>query len=111
MSHGLINLTLPIVMQEIEDVLEEYPAHPYHSAFSMPELRQRLIAHVLSHIPNRYVVEEDQESSSNPKARHASSIHERLHREMVVRAGILHILRENADWLNRQFSIRNQPKK
>jgi hypothetical protein len=38
MSHRSINLTLPIVMQEIEDVLEEYSAHPYHSAFSMPDV-------------------------------------------------------------------------
>jgi hypothetical protein len=109
MSHGLVNLTLPIVMQEIEDVLEEYSAHPYHSAFSMPELRQKLVAHVLSHVPNRYVVEE-QEPSSSP-TRYASSMQERLQREMVVRSGILHILRENADWLSRQFSIRSQHEK
>lgn len=104
MLHGLINLTLPAIMQEIEDVLEDYPEHPYHSAFSMPELRQKLIAYVLSHVPNRYIVEGEQELSSSPKARYSSPIQERLQREMVVRAGILHILHENADWLSRQFS-------
>jgi hypothetical protein len=91
-------------MQEIEDVLEEYPEHPYHSAFSLPELRQKLVAHILSHVPNRYIVAEEQESSSSSKARYSSPIQERLQREMVVRAGILHILRENADWLSRQLS-------
>ena len=29
MSHTLINLTLPIVIQEIENVLDEYPEDPY----------------------------------------------------------------------------------
>ncbi|PSB33660.1 hypothetical protein [Stenomitos frigidus] len=101
MSHGLINLTLPTVIQEIEDVLEEYPHHPYHVAFSIHELRQKLIAHVLSHIPNHYTVEGVQESTSNLKNRRRTSVlAERLNTEMIIRAGILHILRENADWLS-----------
>jgi hypothetical protein len=53
MSSELTNLTLPAVIQEIEDVLYEYPEHPYQSAFSIPELRQKLIAHILNHVPNR----------------------------------------------------------
>jgi hypothetical protein len=103
MSHGLINLTLPTVVQEIEDVLDEYPPHPYHAAFAIHELRQKLIAHVLSHIPNRYTVEGVQEPTTNLKARHVSPLAERLHMEMFIRAGILHILRENADFLSRNL--------
>lgn len=98
--HALINLTLPTVMQEIEDVLEEYPENPYHLAFSIHELRQKLIAHVLSHVPNRYTVEGVEESTSHLKVRHSSHLAERLKMEMVVRAGILNILRENADYLS-----------
>ncbi|MEH2381725.1 MAG: hypothetical protein V7K27_23035 [Nostoc sp.] len=103
MSHTLINLTLPIVIQEIENVLDEYPEHPYQLAFSIHELRQKLIAHILSHVPNRYVVEGVQELSSTPKSRYSLPLQERIQIETVVHGSILHILRENADWLSRQI--------
>ena len=99
MSHQSANLTLPAVMQEIEDVLDEYPEHPYQSAFSLPELRQKLIDHIFK-VPNRYEIEGEKELSSNPKVRHYSLLTERLWTEMVVRGSILHILRENAYWLS-----------
>jgi hypothetical protein len=35
MSHELINLILPTVIEEIENALNEYPAHPYQLAFSI----------------------------------------------------------------------------
>ncbi|PZV19327.1 MAG: hypothetical protein DCF22_00140 [Leptolyngbya sp.] len=104
MSHGLVNLTLPAVLQEIEYVLEEYPEHPYQTAFSLPELRQKLVAHILSNVPNRYVVEDEQETFGKPKAHASSPLQERLRMEMVIRTSILHILRENADWLSRNLS-------
>ena len=104
MSHGLVNLTLPSVLQEIEYVLEEYPEHPYQTAFSLPELHQKLVAHILSNVPNRYVVEGAQETSGEPKVYASSPLQERLRIEMVIRASILHILRENADWLSRNLS-------
>jgi hypothetical protein len=100
MSSKLTNLTLPVIMQEIEDVLYEYPEHPYQSAFSIPELRQKLIAHLLNHVPNRYAAEGLPASSSPTRS---SPLQERLRLEMVVRGSILHILRENADWLNRHL--------
>ena len=102
MSHGLVNLTLPAVIQEIEDVLDEYPEHPYQLAFSMPELRQKLIDHILN-VPNRYAIAGVKESSGNPKVNHSSHLQKRLRMEMVVRGSILHILRENADWLSRHL--------
>ena len=103
MLHGLINLTLPVVIEELEYVLDEYPEHPYQAAFSIPELRQKLIAHILSHVPNRYVVEGAQEPSSNAQVCHSSLLQERLRMEMVIRGSILHILRENVDWLSRHL--------
>lgn len=100
MSHGLINLTLPVVIQEIENVLDDYPKHPYQTAFAMPELYQKLLAHILSNVPNQYVVEEAKELVGKLKVRSSSPLQERLRMEMVIRASILHILRENADWLS-----------
>ena len=101
--HALINLTLPTVIQEIEDVLEEYPENPYHLAFAIHELRQKLIAYVLSHVPNRYAVEGVEEPTNHLNIRHVSHLAERLKMEMIVRAGILNILREHADWLSHRL--------
>ncbi len=67
MSPELINLTLPVVIAEIENVLEDYPEYPYQVAFSMPELRQRLLAHVLTHTPNRYTVAGEKLTLKAPK--------------------------------------------
>lgn len=94
-----LNPTLPAVIQEIEDVLDEYPEHPYQLAFSMPVLRQKLIDHILK-VPNRYAIGGGRESFGNPKVHHSSHLQERLRMEVVVRGSILHILRENADWLS-----------
>lgn len=103
MSQGLMNLTLTGVNQTIEDVLDEYPAHPYQSAFSIPELRQKLIAHILSQVPYRPIVEGVQEAANSAQVRHHSRLQARLRMEMLVRGSILHILRENAAWLNRHL--------
>lgn len=99
MSQGLVNLTLPAVLQEIEYVLEEYPEHPYQAAFLLPELHQRLVAHILSNVPNYYIVQGVQEPFDQSKYP-SLPIQERLQMELVVRASILHVLRENADWLS-----------
>jgi hypothetical protein len=104
MSHGLVNLTLPVLTQEIEHILEEYPEYPYQSAFSVPELRQKLIAHTLS------VIEGTQISSGNPKVHYSSPLQERLRMEMVIRGSILHILRENANWLSHNLPERMSEK-
>ncbi len=108
MSHELINLTLPSVIQEIEYALSEYPVHPHQSAFSIHELRQQLIAHILSQIPNRYAVEGLQESPKKPKALYPTPMKERMRLETVVHGSILHILRENAESLSHRFSLNRE---
>jgi hypothetical protein len=103
MQPGLINLTLPVVIQEIEDVLNEYPAYPYQTAFAIPELRQKLLAYCLSRIPNHYVVEGVQELLSRSNSCYPAPLQERLEIESIVRSGIFHIMRENAHWLTCQL--------
>ncbi len=69
MSKIIVNLTLPAVVGAIEDVLETYPHHPYQQAFSIPELRQKLIAYLMSRVTNCYVVvDEGQQPSINFKS-------------------------------------------
>ncbi len=99
MTHELINLTLPSVVQTIEEVLEDYPEQPYQVVFSIHRFRQKLIAHVLSMIPNHYEIEGETVFFKKLRNLHTSPLAERLHLETVVRGSILHILRENADWL------------
>lgn len=96
MSNRLVNLTLPAVIREIEYALDEYPENSYQLVYSMPELLEKLIAHILSHVPNHDVVEGGQDLTGNTQVR---LLQERLRMEMVVRGSILHILRENADLL------------
>ncbi|MEP0849537.1 MULTISPECIES: hypothetical protein [Cyanophyceae] len=65
MSKTIANLTLPVVVQEIEKVLGIYTDHPYQKAFSISELRQKLIVYVLSRTSNNYAVIEEGESIIN----------------------------------------------
>ena len=99
MSPELINLTLPVVIAKIEKVLEDYPESPYQIAFSLPEMRQRLLAHVLTHIPNRYVVQGEKLTLKEPKFLHPSPIQERVQMENLIHEGILYLLRESAKWI------------
>ncbi len=101
MSYELINLTLPVVVAKIEDVLEDYPEHPYQIAFSLPELRQRLLAHVLTHTPNHYAVQGEKLTTlKDPKSLYPAPMHEQLRMENLIHGGILHLLRENAKWVS-----------
>jgi len=63
MGKQLLNLTLLVVIEEIENILATYPTYPYQQTFSAAGLHQDLVAYVLSRVPNRYkVVEEAQHS-------------------------------------------------
>ena len=88
---------MPVVVAEIENVLADYPQSPYQIAFSLPEMRQRLLAHDLTHIPNRYVVQGEKLTLKEPEFLHPSLIQERVQMDNLIHGGILHLLRQNAD--------------
>jgi hypothetical protein len=98
MGYKIANLTLPLVMEEVEEVLQDYPRYPYQVAFSIHKLRQLLIADVLSQIPNQYTVIEDTEELSIQPEISPVPLQKRLHREMIIRQSILDILQKNAEW-------------
>jgi len=52
----LFNITLTVVIDEIENILSIYPRYPYQQAFSAAGLHQELLAYVLSRVSNKYVV-------------------------------------------------------
>jgi hypothetical protein len=89
----IVNLTELEIIEEIETVVETYPHHPYQQVFAIPELRQELMAYVLSHTNNRYVVvEEGQEEALRPLP---CSKDQRLSIEELIRQGIEKTMQKN----------------
>jgi hypothetical protein len=92
MSKQLINLTLSIVTEEIEHILETYPKYPYQQAFSASELRQDLIVYVLSRVPNQYAVVEENQFSLSPTLLSRHSSERLLNIEHWIHRGIRDVL-------------------
>jgi hypothetical protein len=91
------------VLQEIENILQDYPEYPYQIAFSSDELRAQLVAHVLRYVPTCCsVIGDTQKPTTNAKFSYRSKW-ERLRLDALIRGSILHLLRENADWIGRQI--------
>lgn len=91
------------VFQAIENVLDDYPEYPYQVAFSIKELHQKLVAHVLRHLPRSYATTVDgKPAKANAKFPYRSKA-ERIRLDALIRGSILHILRENADWVGRHI--------
>lgn len=104
MSKNLVNLTIPIVVQELEDILETYPHHPYQEAFAHPDFRQILIAYILNRIPSHYITvdeAEKQELVNSDSLR--AFLEQTLHIETVIHQGIEKILCDQAHELNRHI--------
>jgi|UPI00037870E5 hypothetical protein len=94
MTKTIFNLTLPVVVSLVEEILETYPHHPYQQAFSIPEWRQELIAYVLSRVSNYYVVVEDSEQPCINYQSLACSLKKKSGIEDCIRRGIQKIMRK-----------------
>jgi hypothetical protein len=103
MTKTIVNLTLPVVAAEIEDVLETYPHHPYQQAFSIPDIRQELIAHVLSRISSCYVVLEDAQKPSIHLNSLPGSLKEKACIRSFIHQGIEKIFHKKEKELSRQI--------
>jgi hypothetical protein len=91
------------VLREIENVLKDYPEYPYQVAFSMDELRAKLVTHVLSHLSTCYsVIGEPPKPIINAQFSYHSKS-KRLRLDVLIRGSILHLLRENAVWISRHI--------
>lgn len=95
MAKTIVNLTLPVVVEQIETVLEAYPDRPYQQAFAIPDLRQELIAYVLSRVSNYYTVVEEQLTQVQPAI---CSLEQKLQIETLVTRGIQDILQQHWEW-------------
>ena len=92
MQKTLVNLTLAVVTEEVENILESYPMYPYQEAFSSSGLRQDLIAYVLSRIPNTYSAIASSDSLSNNTIQVRCSSEQLLHIENLIHTGISDVL-------------------
>lgn len=105
----IINLTLLLVIQEIEEVLKDYPEHPYQVAFSVPELRNKLTLHVLNQLPNDYIMLEDAEELPVDARFLYASKQEQVRLENLIRRSIVNLVRENADSISCYISQEDNP--
>lgn len=107
MAQKLINLTCLLIIQEVEEILKDYPQNPYQSAFMNPALWNRLINNILNQIPNQYyiILNESEEFPDNIRILY-SSLEERMHLEMIIRQSLVYLFQEYAD-----FSQSNSIKK
>ncbi|MGL5065082.1 MAG: hypothetical protein ACRC62_34365 [Microcoleus sp.] len=92
MEKVLVNLTLAVVTEEVENILETYPKHPYQQAFAPSGLRQDLIAYVLSRIPNTYTAIESADSDPHKTVQVRCSSEQLLHIENLIHTGIRDVL-------------------
>ncbi len=100
MSQELINLTLSLVIQEVEDILDAYPDYSYQVAFSSQELRHKLIIEVLGQVPNYYAIVEDaKQLPTDPRVLY-SSLEERVRMESLIRKSIVFVFHDNANSLS-----------
>jgi hypothetical protein len=92
MPKNLVNITLGVVTEEVEIILESYPNYPYQQAFSHSGLRQDLIAYVLSRVPNKYTAIDSGKSVSNHTVQVRCSSEQLLHIENLIHTGIRDLL-------------------
>lgn len=98
MTQTIVNLTLPVVTDKIDDILAAYPLYEYRQIVAVPELRQKLTAYVLSRLPVVYVA---MESSASPYAEstghcYSSDQHDRINQ--LIHQGIDALLGRPEIW-------------
>jgi hypothetical protein len=91
MSKTIVNLTMPVIIEEIENILDSYEHHPYKEAFKIPDLYQELVAYVLSRVRSRYAVAEESERAQIVLRARLIPLEEKLHIESVIYDGIQHV--------------------
>jgi Late competence development protein ComFB len=100
MPKTLVNLTMPFVVREIEDLLEKYPHHSYQEAFANPDFRQNLIAYTLNRIPNHYITVDEKEKEY---LINSNCLEQTVHIKAIIHRGIEQILSEKVEEVNQHI--------
>jgi hypothetical protein len=91
MAKTIVNLTMPVIVEEIENILDTYQHHPYQEAFRIPDLYQELMAYVLSRVRSRYAVVDEYDRSVISSQTRLVPLEEKLRIESVIYDGIQHV--------------------
>ncbi len=93
MTEKIVNLTSILVTREVHSFLTTYPPEDlYRIIFSLPFFKQRLIATILSAIPNRHVVTEDFQTMPTQEDDLLASLEEQLEIESLIKKFIPEVL-------------------
>lgn len=88
MSQTIVNLTLPIVAEKIDQLLNTYPRQPYQKVFNSPEWRHKLTAYVLSRLPVVYVAMENHQAAAMNVPVECYSHEQHAQIEQIIHQGI-----------------------
>ncbi|AFY88969.1 MULTISPECIES: hypothetical protein [Chroococcidiopsis] len=100
MSKTLVNLTHQALIAEVEAVLDNYPYYPHCQAFANPDLRQELIAYVLSRIPCAFSAVDDRDLTFLTYRLPGDRAEYRIQIENLIHQGICCVLQDKADWVS-----------
>jgi hypothetical protein len=100
MAKTIVNLTVPIVVGEIETVLATYSHHPYQHIFAHPDRREELVAYVLNRVHNAYITcDEDVLQQENWTLPRSCSLQEQEQIDVLIQQGIQDLLGQHlAEW-------------
>ena len=109
MAQTIVNLAVPLVTEKIEGILDTYPTHPHQQAFNSPDLRQKLIAYVLSRMPALYLAVDEMEACSvrSPSSCYTTAQHSQI--DQLIHQGIGHVLQQSEDWLEHRIPEQTDP--
>ncbi len=109
MTKTIVNLLTSVVAGEVEGILDTYDDHPYQQAFAIPEMRQELIAYVLSYFPGSYMVMDEgmaslpHTSTLQLSEKDISTIRYKVHE------GIEHVLNRHEDTISQRIPEEDDP--
>ena len=93
MAPKIINLTLLVATEEVESFLEAHPEYVCQTFLSTPEISQKLIDYVTVRSRDRYIAINHTEEASGKFDFPYGPLKQRLHMEILIYKGILHITR------------------
>ena len=98
-----VNVSLTLINEKIVEILDKNCNFFYQKFFSLPDLRQELIAYVLIRINILYIsIDGEQELST--KYNFVSEISENtLTIENIITQGIYDLLPQNNNWIKQQY--------
>lgn len=107
MSKTIENLTIKVLLGEIEDILDRYHYHVYRPVFAIPEVKQQLMANVLNRVPACYALVEEGNGYHAGFAIIPHSIRTQLHQ--VVIEEIEKLVEDQSEWIIHHIPQESNP--